>query len=110
MVNGFIGHWTLDIGHSEGKEVKTVRAKMIFASFLVLVFVVGAAFAGAAEKPGAKPAAKAKFKPPKDVYECTHCKVGMDKPGKCPMCGMKLEKMKSHICEKCMKEADKAGT
>lgn len=90
-----------------------MKIRALVASLLVLAFVVSAALAGEAPKPAAKPAAQPtakKFTPPKEVYECSHCKVGMDKAGKCPLCGMAMTKMKSHICEKCMKEADKAAT
>lgn len=96
-----------------------MKGRMLFVLLLALTFVVGVVCA-AADKPAAKPepvkagaaakaAAKPKFTPPKEVYWCPHCKVGMDKAGKCPMCGKDMTKMKAYVCEKCLKEADKAG-
>jgi len=92
-----------------------MKARMWWGVLLALTFGVSVVCA-AAEKPAAKPqpakagaAAKPKFTPPKEVYWCKACKVGMDKAAKCPVCGKDMSKMKAYICEKCLGEADKAG-
>ncbi len=90
-----------------------MKGRTLFVLTFALSFVVGVVFA-AADKPAAKPepakaAAKPKFTPPKEVYWCKQCKVGMAKAGKCPTCGKDLSKMKAYVCEKCLGEADKAG-
>lgn len=90
-----------------------MQGRMCFVSWLALTFVGGVVCA-AADPPAVQPepvkaAVKPKFTPPKAVYWCKPCKVGMDKAGKCPTCGKDMTKMKAYICEKCLGGSDKAG-
>lgn len=81
--------------------------------FYSLILVSGLIFAGSSfnniygQKPKKITEIKATAKKHEMKYTCTmHPKVVMDKPGKCPKCGMKLVEMKD-MKKEVKKEASK---
>ena len=83
--------------------------RMLLASVLVVALATGAVLAAEGEKPAAKAGAGKKAPAAKSTYACSMCKVANHKGGKCPACGMDMEKVKAFACPKCMAQADKAG-
>ncbi len=43
------------------------------------------------------------------TYLCTHCKVGADKAGKCPLCNKDMMKAGTYICSACDTTSETAG-
>jgi len=42
-------------------------------------------------------------------YVCTHCKIGADAAGKCPLCQAEMMKAGTYMCPKCDTTSDKPG-
>jgi len=42
-------------------------------------------------------------------YVCTHCKIGSDNPGKCPLCSEEMKKAGAYMCPTCDTTSDKPG-
>ena len=42
-------------------------------------------------------------------YICTHCKIGSDTAGKCPICKEEMKKAGAFVCPTCDTTSDKAG-
>lgn len=61
------------------------KACVVIAAILAMA-ILSAPCAYAQDMPAAPAAAAAE----KKVYNCEACKVSMDTPGKCPVCGMEL--------------------
>lgn len=42
-------------------------------------------------------------------FVCTHCKVGSDTAGKCPLCSGEMKKAGTYVCVACGATAEKPG-
>ena len=73
--------------------------RKVLVAVLAVVVVVGMA-AGAVAL--AKEGAGAK-------YVCTHCKIGSENAGKCPLCDEEMRKAGAYMCPTCDTTSDKAG-
>jgi hypothetical protein len=72
------------------------RALVATLALIVVAGLVAGTAALAKEGEGAK-------------YVCTHCKVGSDGSGKCPLCSEEMKKAGAYLCPACDTTSEKPG-
>jgi hypothetical protein len=72
------------------------KAVVAVVALAVLVGLALGAAATAADGAGAK-------------FVCTHCKIGADNAGKCPLCSGEMKKAGTYVCAACDTTSEKPG-
>ena len=82
------------------KRRRFLHVALAVAAVAALGFSAPALFGelSALAKPGSGP-----------EYICTHCRIGADAAGKCPLCQAEMKKAGTYVCPSCDTTSDKPG-